>query len=36
MLADLPRGIIGQLTLSSVDFLTGVVAPLPALLFGNA
>jgi hypothetical protein len=36
MLADLPRGIIGELTLGSVDFLTGVVAPLPAMLFGNA
>jgi hypothetical protein len=36
MLADLPRGIIGELTLGSVNFLTGIVAPLPAMLFGNA
>lgn len=36
MLADLPRGLVGELTLGSVDFLTGVVAPVPTLLFGNA
>lgn len=34
MLADLPGGIIGDLTEGFVNFLTGVVAPLPALLFG--
>lgn len=36
MLADLPRGIVGELTLGSVNFLTGIVAPLPTMLFGNA
>lgn len=36
MLADLPRGIVGELTLGSVDFLTNIVAPIPTMLFGNA
>lgn len=36
MLADLPRGIVGEMTLGSVDFVTGIVAPIPTLLFGNA
>lgn len=35
MLADLPRGIVGDLTLSSVVFLTGLVAPIPTFLFGG-
>lgn len=36
MLADLPRGIVGDLTLGSVDFLTGIVGPIPTMLFGGA
>jgi hypothetical protein len=36
MLADLPRGIVGDLTNGSIDFLTGVVAPIPAMLFGDS
>jgi len=36
MLADLPRGIVGELTLGSVDFLTGIVGPIPTMLFGDA
>jgi hypothetical protein len=36
MLADLPRGIVGELTLGSVDFMTGIVAPIPTMLFGDA
>jgi hypothetical protein len=35
MLADLPRGVVGELTLGSVNMLTGVVAPIPTLLFGG-
>lgn len=34
MLADLPGGIVGDLTLGFVDFLSGLVAPIPAMLFG--
>jgi hypothetical protein len=36
MLADLPRGIVGELTLGSVDFLTGIVGPIPTMLFGGS
>lgn len=36
LLGDLPRGIVGQLTNGSIDFVTGIVAPIPALLFGDA
>ena len=36
MLADLPRGIVGELTNGFVNFLTGVVAPIPTVLFGDA
>lgn len=36
MLADLPRGLVGELTNGSIDFLTGVVAPIPAMLFGDS
>lgn len=35
MLGDLPRGIVGELTNGSIDFLTGIVAPVPAMLFGG-
>jgi hypothetical protein len=36
MLSDLPRGAIGGLTEGSIDFVTALVAPLPARLFGSA
>lgn len=36
MMSDLPGGLIGDLTRSLVDIVTGLVAPLPALLFGAA
>ncbi|MCX4470432.1 hypothetical protein OOK41_31545 [Micromonospora sp. NBC_01655] len=36
MMSDLPGGVVGDLTRSLVDIVTGVVAPLPALLFGAA
>jgi hypothetical protein len=29
MLADLPRGFVGELTNGSINFLTGIVAPHP-------
>lgn len=34
MLADLPQGIVGDLTEGSVNFITGIVGPIPNLLFG--
>lgn len=34
MMADLPQGIVGTLTLQFVDFLAGIVGPIPNLLFG--
>ncbi|WP_431895901.1 hypothetical protein [Micromonospora haikouensis] len=36
MMSDLPGGLIGDLTRSLLDIVTGLVAPLPALLFGGA
>ncbi|MFF0721361.1 hypothetical protein [Micromonospora sp. NPDC003816] len=36
MLSDLPGGLVGDLTRGSIDLLTWLVAPLPALLFGAA
>lgn len=36
MMADLPAGLVGDLTEGSVDILTGLVSPLPELLFGAA
>jgi hypothetical protein len=36
MLSDLPRGAVGSLTESSINFVTALVAPLPAYLFGSA
>jgi hypothetical protein len=36
MLSDLPGGAIGDLTEASIDFVTALVAPLPAYLFGSA
>ncbi|MEU5945152.1 hypothetical protein ABZ793_06265 [Micromonospora sp. NPDC047465] len=36
MMSDLPGGLIGDITRSLVDIVTGLVAPLPALLFGAA
>lgn len=36
MMADLPAGAVGDLTEGSVDLITGLVAPLPAFLFGAA
>lgn len=36
MLCDLPAGVVGDLTETSVVALTWLVAPLPALLFGAA
>jgi hypothetical protein len=35
MLCDLPRGLVGDLTEGSINFVTGIVAPLPVLLFGG-
>jgi hypothetical protein len=36
MLSDLPGGAIGGLTEWSINFVTALVAPLPAYLFGSA
>jgi hypothetical protein len=36
MMSDLPQGVIGQMTRGLLDFATGLVAPLPATLFGAA
>ncbi|WP_143194331.1 hypothetical protein [Micromonospora sp. CB01531] len=36
LMADLPGGTVGDVTRGCVDFLTGLVAPLPAWLFGAA
>lgn len=34
LLAELPGGLIGQITLAAVDGLTSLVAPVPNILFG--
>lgn len=34
MMADLPAGLVGDLTEGSVDFVTALVSPLPSSLFG--
>ncbi|TDC42102.1 hypothetical protein [Micromonospora sp. KC213] len=36
MMSDLPNGLIGDATRTLLDIVTGLVAPLPALLFGAA
>lgn len=36
LMADLPGGTVGDLTRGSVDLIAGIVAPLPAFLFGAA
>jgi hypothetical protein len=36
LMSDLPGGTVGDLTRGSVDFVTALVAPLPAFLFGAA
>lgn len=36
MMSDLPGGAVGDLTENSIDFVTAMVAPLPAYLFGSA
>ena len=36
MMSDLPGGAVGDMTESSIDMVTALVAPLPEFLFGSA